>query len=260
MPLVGTKLNDEIKSLQESFGYTFSDNKLLMMALTHKSSLNKVEAHSMSSHYERLEFLGDSILGFVISEYLFKSYPDMREGQMTKIKSFIVSRDTLSDIGKKLKLEKIMYLSEDERKRAKKYSTVISNTVEAIIGAVYVDGGIDKARSFILKVFRDLIDKLNIDDLIFEDYKSVVQEIVQKKQQVLPEYRTIKEKGPEHNKTFIVQLSINGNAISRGSGHSKKRAEQRAAQKAYKILTGRWKRFLQIRRYLDIFRKSSPSK
>jgi ribonuclease-3 len=257
MPSVKSKINSEIQNLQEAIGYSFSDRGLLLMALTHKSSLNRNDAHGQFSHYERLEFLGDSILGFVISEYLFKNYPDMREGPMTKIKSFIVSRDTLSDIGRGMHLEKIMFISDDERKRAKKYSAVISNTVEAIIGAIYIDGGIEKARAFILRAFKNLIEKLDIDDLIFEDYKSIVQEIVQKKQQVLPEYKTIKEKGPEHNKTFIVQLSINGNAISRGSGHSKKRAEQRAAQKAYKILTGRWKRFLRMRRYWDLFRKSS---
>lgn len=257
MSLAGKRLNDEIHNLQELIGYSFSDRNLLLLALTHKSSLNRNESHGPCSHYERLEFLGDSILGFVISEYLYKNYPDMREGPMTKIKSFIVSRDTLSDIGRGMHLEKFMALSDDERKRAKKYSAVVSNTVEAIIGAIYIDGGIEKARNFILRAFKSLIEKLDIDDLIFEDYKSIVQEMVQKKRQVLPEYKTIKEKGPEHNKTFIVQLSIDGNPISRGSGHSKKRAEQRAAQKAYKILTGRWKRFLRMKRYWDLFRKSS---
>jgi ribonuclease-3 len=247
----------ELGNLQQRIGYKFSDQSLLKTSLTHKSSLSVEEAQNIASHYERLEFLGDSVLGFVISEYLYKKFPTMREGPMTKIKSFIVSRDRLAEIGRILRLERIMYMSEDERKRTKKHSSVISNTVEAIIGAVYLDGGMENARIFILAAFKDLIEKLNIEDLIFEDYKSIVQEIVQKQRQILPEYKIIKEKGPEHNKTFVVQLSIEGDAISRGSGPSKKRAEQRAAQKAYKILSGRWKTFRRMRRYLDRLKKSS---
>jgi ribonuclease-3 len=247
----------ELNNLQQRIGYKFSDKNLLITALTHKSSLRSEEAHNITSHYERLEFLGDSILGFVISEYLFKRFPTMREGPMTKIKSFIVSRDRLAEIGHILRLERIMYMSEDERKRKRNHSSIVSNTVEAIIGAVYLDGGMENARIFILATFKDLVEKLDIEDLIFEDYKSIVQEIVQKERQILPEYKIIKEKGPEHNKTFVVQLSIEGDAISRGSGPSKKRAEQRAAQKAYKILSGRWKTFRRMRRYLDRLKKSN---
>lgn len=237
-------------------GYFFKDRNLLVSSVTHKSSLSMEEAHNSISHYERLEFLGDSVLGFVISDYLYKKFPTMREGPMTKIKSFIVSRDRLAEIGRLLRLDRIMYISEDERKRTKKHSSVISNTVEAIIGAVYLDGGIEKASSIIFNIFKDVVEKLDVENLVFEDYKSIVQEIVQKERQILPEYKIIKEKGPEHNKTFVVQLSIGGDAISRGSGPSKKRAEQRAAQKAYKILSGRWRTFRRMRRYFDRLKKS----
>ncbi len=257
MVMADEKILKEIKKFQERISYKFKDDSLLIKALTHRSYLNKGESYRKKKHNERLEFLGDSVLGLVITEYLFLNYPKLREGPMTKIKSFIVSKQQLYELGRRLKMEKFMFISTDERSRSRKHHAIVADCVEAVIAAIYLDGGLDEARAFILENFDAFLHDLNLDDLIFNDFKSIVQQIVQKEYQELPIYTVMKEKGPEHNKTFVVQLSVNGNVLSRGSGSSKKRAEQKAAQKAYKILRKRARPKKKVTSYLSVFKKNN---
>ncbi|MBN2134407.1 MAG: ribonuclease III [Acidobacteria bacterium] len=256
MPVIEEKITKEIIKLQERMGYRFKDDSILIKSLTHRSYYTNNPTPAKRRHNERLEFLGDSVLGLVVSEYLFSEFPKLREGPLTKMKSFIVSKRQLYEIGKKLRVEKAMLLSTEERARTKKYISVIADCVEALIAAIYLDGGIEAAKSFILGSMAPMLDDIDIEDLVFDDFKSVVQQMVQKEYQALPDYQVLRAKGPEHSKTFIVQLSIKGEVISRGSGSSKKQAEQRAAQKAYKILRKRFKKLWKMRTYLDRFKKS----
>lgn len=256
MPTADDRTLKEIAKLEKRISYIFKDKDLLIKALTHRSYSNKNDSFRRKRHNERLEFLGDSVLGLVITEYLFRQFPNLREGPMTKIKSYIVSKVQLSEMGRRLKMEKIMFLSADERARSKKHGAIVADCVEALIGALYLDGGLPPAQDFILDNFRSAFDTLDLDNLVFNDFKSIVQQIVQKEHQVLPEYRVIKEKGPEHNKTFLIQLSIGDEVISRGSGASKKQAEQKAAQKAYKILTKRMKSMKKMQSYLSKLKRA----
>ena len=217
--------------LERRFGYVFKDKELLTEALTHRSfyyeSLDK-----SSSHNERLEFLGDSVLGFVIVEYLFLSDGKLTESVMAKIKSYLVKESVLSEIADSLSLGEYLRLGKGEEAtggRAKK--SLLSDTVEALLGAVYIDGGYKKVKEVVLRLFSEKLDAI-MHTTEFSDFKTELQEKTQFLFGCLPEYRVVRQEGEEHKKIFTIEVFINGKKFGRGTGRSKKEAQTLAAKEA----------------------------
>lgn len=209
--------------LEQAIDYSFNDKKLLDKALTHKSYA--VE-RKIRQNNERLEFLGDSVLGLIVSEYLIKNYRDKDEGHLSKLKSYIVSSKNIYEWAKKFNLASYIKLSQSELNTGGRGKPqIIANAFESLIGAIYLDGGLDVVKKLVTK----LIEETSYN---FVDYKSFIQEYCQKKYKTLPVYKLISQSGPDHKKLFNVALIINKQEVSRGEGKSKKEAEQDAAKKA----------------------------
>ena len=207
----------------EILGYRFRDPKLLTSALTHAS----IAGHRLESN-ERLEFLGDAVLGLVVSEYLFLTYPNDLEGQMTKIKSAVVSRKTCADIAAALGLSYMLSLGKGMSGRPNLPSSISAAALESIIAAIYLDGGMEPAREFILRHLTPIIDEL-ADSAHQHNFKSVLQQYAQRKMPGTPEYLILDEKGPDHSKCFEVCAMIHGRRFGSAWANSKKEAEQKAA-------------------------------
>ena len=211
--------------LERVIGYCFKNKELLKEALTHKSFAGERRS---SKHNERLEFLGDSILGAVVADYVYNQCPHDEEGVLSKIKANLVSRRNLCGWGKQLNLGQFMFLGHGELSTGgRARESIVSNAVEAVIGAVYLDGGYAAARSFILPWVRtqELVQDAR-------DFKSLLQESLQKKGLQTPQYEVIQTVGPEHDKIFTVQVMLGTTVLGSGKGHNKKAAEQAAAQHA----------------------------
>jgi ribonuclease III len=207
-------------------GYKFKNKKLLKEALTHKSY--SVE-HGLKAYNERLEFLGDSILGLIVSYYLFAKYPAEDEGYLSKIKSYVVSKPSLAKWAKEINIGEYIHLGVGETQSGgKKRSSILSNAIEALIGAIYIDGGIEPAGLFI---------KTWLNAQSFEnehrDYKSELQEIIQKRFKIPPDYEVLSTEGPEHAKTFTVKVKLKKKVLGIGTGKNKKEAQQEAAKSAF---------------------------
>ncbi len=219
--------------LQRKIDYSFHDLTLLKAALTHKSYLRKKFSESnLPSPFERMEFLGDSILGFVISKELFVKYPDDQEGILSKYKSKIVSETYLTFKANELELGKYILLSPEEHQSGgHSKPSILSDTMEAIICGIYLDSGIAAASRFIkhhiLPDFEELTTRTEL-----ENYKSILQEYYQARNSPPPEYQTISEEGPQHQKIFIVEVVQKGKVLGKGKGSSKKAAHQEAARNA----------------------------
>ncbi len=207
---------------------TFKNKNLFKTALTHKSWVNE---HKGSQTNERLEFLGDAILEFVVSEILFKKFPQKSEGYLTTLRANIVNTKNLSKVGKKMKIEEEILLSKGEDEAGgRTNSTLIANTVEAIIGAIYLDQGLEKTSRFIeTKLLSDLGQKIKGP---LKDAKSRLQEKIQAKGFLAPRYKILKQSGPDHKKHFVVGVFANKKMLARGEGGSKAEAEQAAAGQA----------------------------
>lgn len=221
--------NPEIEELEILLGIKFQNKELLELATIHKSWCveNKIAYNN-----ERLEFLGDSVLAIIISEYLYKTYPDKDEGSLSKLKSVLVSKTQLAKWGKQLNLGKYVLISKaEEQSGGRKKDTIIASMFEAILGAIYLDQNLNKCREFMINNF--LSKPLNIE---LEDYKSTLQEKVQKELKVLPEYTIIKETGPDHDKEFECIVKVNDKILGHGKGKTKKQAQQNAAKEAIKNL------------------------
>jgi ribonuclease-3 len=221
----------DIDNLEKNLGYIFKDKKLLLEALTH-SSFYYENVDKTIFHNERLEFLGDSVLGFVIVEYLFLSEKKYNESVMAKIKSYLVKESVLVDVAESISLGKYLRLGKGEEAtggRTKK--SILADAIEALLGAIYLDGGYKRVRKIILRLFRKEIDAL-MDSNRFYDFKTELQEKTQMLFGVLPEYKVIKQEGEEHEKVFTVDVFIEGKRFGRGSGKSKKEAETFAAREA----------------------------
>jgi len=216
----------DIADLEKRFGYVFKNRKLLTEALTHRSFYHENPDKSIT-HNERLEFLGDSVLGFVIVEYLFSSDKEFTESIMAKIKSYLVKESVLSEIADSIS-------EEATGGRAKK--SILADTIEALLGAVYLDGGYKKVKTIVLKLFRKEIDTL-MDSTRFYDFKTELQEKTQLLFSVLPEYRVVKQEGEEHEKVFTIEVFIEGKKFGKGSGKSKKEAQTLAAREALSQLS-----------------------
>ncbi len=212
--------------IEHIIGYCFKDKAVLKEALTHKSYAGE---HRSVKHNERLEFLGDSILGAIVADYIYNKCPHVEEGVLSKIKSNLVSRRNLYLWGKQLELGRYMSLGHGELATGgRERDSIISNAVEAVIGAVYIDGGYAAAEAVILPWVKT--QKLAQDA---QDFKSLLQEYLQKRGQHTPSYEVIQTVGPEHDKTFTVRVSLDGKELGTGKGRNKKLAEQAAAQAAF---------------------------
>lgn len=221
----------DISGLEKSLGYTFKNKGLLIEALTHRSFYYE-NPNRIANHNERLEFLGDSVLGFVIVEYLFSLENQFTEATMAKMKSYLVKESVLSEIADSISLGKYLRLGKGEEAtggRTKK--SLLADTLEAISGAIYIDGGYEKAREFILSLFREKIDTI-LSSGEFYDFKTELQEKTQLIFGILPEYRMIKQEGKEHKKVFTIEVLIAGKSFGTGSGRSKKEAQSLAAKEA----------------------------
>lgn len=221
-------LEEKMAGLEEKIGYRFRDRKLLKQALTHSSYANEQKINK-SGDYERLEFLGDAVLELVSSDYIYKHNPDMTEGKMTKLRSSIVCEPALAFCAREIGLEQHILLGKGEEVTGGRgRDSIISDVMEAIIGAIYLDSGIDEARIYINRVILSDLEHKQL----FYDAKTILQEEVQKENRGMLHYVLLREEGPEHDKTFVVDAMIDDVRVGSGTGHSKKSAEQRAAYEA----------------------------
>lgn len=216
----------DIERLEALLGHHFRDPGLLKHAMTHSSLAN----HRLESN-ERLEFLGDAILGMVVCDYLFQTFTDLLEGELTKIKSTVVSRKTCAEIGLELGLEEFIRLGKGMASRFALPSSVVAATFESLIGVLYLDGGLETARSFILEHLRARIESAAKSGHQ-SNFKSVLQQSVQQVLDTVPQYLVLDEQGPDHAKCFEVCVEVNGQRYSSSWGASKKEAEQQAALNA----------------------------
>ncbi|MBQ3793064.1 MAG: ribonuclease III [Lachnospiraceae bacterium] len=220
-------MSHSIEELQEKIGYVFQDQSLLKQAITHSSYANERKVNKVPD-YERIEFLGDAVLELVSSEYLYKEYPECKEGKLTKIRASLVCEQSLAFCADTIDLGQYLNLGKGEELTGGRHrASIIADVVEAIIGAIYLDSGFEEAKSFIHRlILSDIQEKQ-----LFYDAKTILQELVQKEGHAL-RYDLVKEEGPEHNKVFYVDVYEEENYLASGSGHSKKLAEQHAAYAA----------------------------
>lgn len=221
----------ELKKFQEIIGYKFQNEQLLKQALTHSSYANEKHLKKLSDN-ERLEFLGDAVLEVVSSEFLYQNYPNLTEGQLTKLRASIVCEPTLATCTEMIHLGDYLYLGKGEdRTGGRMRKSVLSDAMEAVIGAIYLDGGFANAKEFVLKFIMTDIEHKHL----FYDSKTILQEVVQGEHEQLT-YVLLGETGPDHDKTFEVGVLIGKKEISTGKGHTKKAAEQEAAYQALLVL------------------------
>lgn len=224
-------MKNNIKELQEKLGYTFNDEAILVRALSHSSYVN--ENHSAGDSNERLEFLGDSVLGLITAENFFKNYTKLPEGELTKLRAATVCEKSLAGFARQLELGKYLLLGKGEiLTGGRERPSIQADAFEAIIAAIYLDGGMEAARAFVLKYIEEAIRQQQS----IRDYKTMLQEVVQRNPGELVEYVLTGETGPDHDKRFEVEVHLNSNVIGRGIGRSKKRAEQEAAREALELM------------------------
>lgn len=222
---------ENMKDLESVIGYAFKDRKKLLLALTHSSFANEKRNDDLTSN-ERLEFLGDSVLNIVTSEYIYKNFPSLPEGEMTKTRASIVCEGSLMKCANKIMLGNYLLLGKGEENTGGRTRTsILSDAFEALIGAIYLDSGLKEAGNFIFRTMKELLGDMNNSE-VFVDYKTQFQEIIQKTSEQKICYQILKEKGPDHNKVFIAQLSVSDKVYGTGEGRSKKEAEQNAAMAA----------------------------
>ena len=215
--------------------YQFTDASLMTTAMTHSSYANEHRDLHMQNN-ERLEFLGDSILGLVSADYVFHRYPNVPEGQLTKVRAAVVCEKTLYEVAKELGLDHHLLLGHgEEMGGGRQRPSILADSVEALIGAIYLDGGLEAARSFIMTFLPAKVDLAEAGHA-FRDYNTALQEIVQKNRQETLQYRLSGESGPDHDKRFTVQVLLNSNIFAEGIGRSKKEAEQMAARSALELM------------------------
>ncbi len=224
----------DLEQVQRTIGYHFRDTDLLCLALTHRSYAHAIDQYQHSN--ERLEFLGDSVLGLVIAEQLYADNPELREGELTKKKALLVSEATLAEIGIATSLNQHLLLApEEDRSGGRDRPSIVSDAMESIIGAVFLDGGFESARDVTIRLIYIREPEIAAD-ANRQNFKGDLLEYVQSRGDAMPQYEVISEEGPDHEKVFSVEVSLAGKRIGVGSGHSKKEAEQRAAASALKHL------------------------
>lgn len=221
-------------ALEERLGYSFRNRALLETALTHSSYANENRASGIVCN-ERLEFLGDSVLGVTVADFLYRHFPDMPEGRMTRLRAELVCEQSLHRVALELHLGDYLRLGKgEEHNGGRKRASILSDAVEAVIAAMYLDAGMETAAGFIQRCLLD--DVRAIETPTFTDYKTSLQELVQRHSGQVLSYELVGEEGPDHAKTFRVQVCLNGDPIGRGTGRTKKEAEQAAAANALEAL------------------------
>lgn len=224
----------DLAALEEKIGYQFQDKGLLRLALTHSSYAN--ESHARGGSNERLEFLGDSILGFVVADYLYRNFANWPEGQLTKTRAALVCEQACCGFSQSLHVGEYLLLSHGEQNSGGRTRTsILADAFESITAAIYLDGGFAKARAFILQFTLPALQSLR-SKAPFRDYKTKLQEIVQKNPEEKLSYVLVGESGPDHDKHFKVEVHLNNNVIGKGGGRSKKDAEQQAAREALELM------------------------
>ena len=234
-PPIDQERKKELQLFEKHIGIRFRKLELLNLAFSHRSYAN--ESGGEISNNEKLEFLGDSVLGLVVSEYLYCTLTDRAEGDLARVKSFVVSEDSLAEIAKGIKVDNFILIGKGEEYsggRSKK--AILADCMEAIIGAYYLDSGFKASRTFILKYLIPEINKV-LENKHKKDYKTLLQEFVQKKYKSYPRYSLVKKTGPDHDRTFWIEVTVEGKAYGPGKGKNKKEAEQHAAGIAYQALT-----------------------
>ena len=218
----------KLENFEQQIEYKFKNINLLRTAFTHTSYAheNKVESN------EKLEFLGDAILEFTVSDYLYKNYHNLKEGEMTKVRATVVCEQSLHEIALKYKFNELLYLGKSEKiSGGNKKVAILADSVEAVIAALFIDAGIEQAQKFIIDNLKSSIKQAS-QSVGQKDYKTVLQEYLQKNGSVKIEYTIIKEEGPDHDKTFVAEVKCNGKSLATGKGNTKKQAEMEAARTA----------------------------
>lgn len=225
-------MSDKTEQFEELIGYHFQQKNLLRQALTHSSFANEKHLKRLSDN-ERLEFLGDAVLEIVSSDFLYHNYPNLAEGELTKMRASLVCEPTLAFCTKEIRLGEFVYLGKGEDLTGgRNRKSILSDALEAVIGAIYLDGGFENAKQFIHRfILTDIAHKQ-----LFYDSKTILQELVQADYKEELHYELIAEEGPDHDKQFTVEARIGENVISTGKGHTKKAAEQEAAYEALRKL------------------------
>ncbi|MCD7921528.1 MAG: ribonuclease III [Clostridiales bacterium] len=227
---------EQLREFQEKIGYQFQQEGLLRQALTHSSYANERHMKRVYNN-ERLEFLGDAVLEVVTSEHLYQTYPDWPEGELTKVRASIVCEQTLAFCTQALCLGDYIFLGKGEDQTGgRTRKSILSDTFEAVIGAIYLDGGFAGAKSFIHRFVLNDLEHMQL----FYDSKTILQEIVQGENRGELCYRLVEENGPDHNKSYVIEACIDGRPLGRGEGHTKKAAEQEAAYRTIIQLGGKY--------------------
>ena len=222
-----------LKNFQQTLGYRFSKIDLLDNALIHRSFVNENPALSRSDN-ERLEFLGDAVIGLCLSDLLIRKFPDYAEGQLSKLRAYVVNEQSLAGLARKLNIgDHILLGRGEEGSGGRTKASILSNAFEAIAAAIHLDCGFEKTYKFLENIFEPIIEE-GIKSVIYKDYKTALQEICQNRFKETPRYTLINETGPDHDKVFEISLTIAGKITSTGTGKSKKEAEQAAAKDALK--------------------------
>ena len=222
-----------IKDLETAIGYRFQNIQLLQNALTHSSYANERWHNSLLSN-ERLEFLGDSVLGMLVAEYLYRNFPDRPEGELTRMRADMVCEKTLASVANRIDLGQHLLLGHgEEQGGGRSRDSILADAVESVIAASFLDGGLEAALNFVQKF---ILVEVPVSRLHNQDYKTALQELVQQKKNQVLSYALVGQSGPDHDKRFDVEVSLNGTVVGSGSGRSKKRAEQDAARAAIEKL------------------------
>ncbi|RLA73134.1 MAG: ribonuclease III [Epsilonproteobacteria bacterium] len=220
---------DQLIRLQEKLGYTFTNKKLIIEALTHKS-------YKQPYNNERLEFLGDAVLDLIVGEYLFSSFPNYNEGHLSKMRASMVNEDGFTQLARHIDLGAAILLSNaEENNDGRNKPSLLSNAYEAVIGAIYLESGLERARIITVRMLETVHKEITLDSLL-KDYKTALQELTQAHFGTTPEYRLIGSSGPDHKKEFTIAVIINNKEYARASGKSKKTAQQEAASIAMLLL------------------------
>ncbi|MFP4081169.1 MAG: ribonuclease III [Candidatus Aminicenantes bacterium] len=228
-----------LSPLEKKIGYRFRNKNILLQALTHSSYAYENYQHNRSDN-EVLEFLGDSVLSLIIADFLYKSYPDLSEGELSKLKSAAASTSSLSYFAQKISLDKKLLLGKGEEKSGgRKKKTILAGAFEALIAAIYLDGGLQAAKKFTYTHLRLLFKRIDVEKFFINNYKSALQEYLQRENLPAPDYKTLTTKGPDHKRSFVVEVLSEGKPLAKAKGPSKKSAEKKAAQKALKNLLGK---------------------
>jgi len=228
--------SDNRERLQERLGIAFKDGALLEQALVHRSYIHENPDFELPDN-ERLEFLGDSLLGMIIAEKVYEDFPELDEGGMTKLRAALVRRETLARLAESLGLGEYLYIGHGEESsggRAKQ--SILVGAFEAVIGAILIDQGFAACRGFVRRIFEGEVDRA-IEERLGADYKSQLQEVIQAKRRQAPTYRIVGVEGPDHDREFSVEVSVDGDVIGSGRGKSKRQAEMAAAQAALESLS-----------------------